>query len=178
MSHHLTTIPNSSMASVQRLVLLARQYGYPATSVDIVKDGVQVPTELANLYMEDIERNPLAAAPSPICGTPTGQGEPGPTGAMGPTGPMGPPGPATQGEPGDPGPMGPTGPAGQTGPTGPTGECECPPPVPCALDLKGCGHMDPDVARVFIATFECLEGLGLITDSWREAFDHHHHHED
>lgn len=112
-------------------------------------------------------------APNPICtggGASGGGGTPGPTGPTGPTGPAGPKG--DKGDPGDPGPTGPTGPTGPEGATGdegPPGK-DATPPLPCELDLRSCGSIDPDVKFVFVNLLCCLEGLGLITDSWHEGF--------
>jgi hypothetical protein len=166
MSHHVALIPDKSMASIVRVVTLARAYDIDPMLLDIVQDGISVPTELADAYWLDIEANPLGA-PSPICGG--GSGTPGPVGPAGPAGLQGPAGPA--GPPGPEGPAGPPGPAGAIGAKGDPGD-PAPNPfrLPCSLHLESCGHIDPDVKMIFVQLFECLESKGAITDSWRHDF--------
>lgn len=172
MSHHLTVIPDNSMAAVARVVSLAEAYGYDARLIKIVQDGIEVPTALADAYYVDIAENPLGpvATISPICGG-GGGGAVGPAGPPGPAGMQGPPGPAgPEGDPSTvPGPTGATGPEGPPGPQGIKGT-DAPVYIPCELNLHSCGHIDPDVKRIFVQLFECLEGDNIITDSWRHGF--------
>ena len=172
MSHHLTVIPDNSMAAVARVVSLAEAYGYDARLIKIVQDGIEVPTALADAYYVDIAENPLGpvATISPICGGGGGggvgpQGPPGPAGPAGPAGPQGPPGPAGAAST----VAGPEGPAGPPGPQGIKGT-DAPVYIPCNLDLSSCGHMDPDVKHIFVQLFECLESDAIISDSWRHDF--------
>jgi len=132
---------------IQRLVMLAYMNNIDGRMIKVHTDGVHVPPELLALFTASVAGDPINFASVPS--------EPCPRGGA---------------SAGSVGPVGPAGPVGRDGLEGPEGTCECPDPVPCNLELQQCGSMDPDVAWVFIQTFECLEGLGLLTDSWRAAF--------
>jgi len=120
-------IPDKSMAAVKRLVQLSRAFDIDSTRLDMVQDGIMVPDALAKAYWDDVEVNPLATDPAPICGGATGAGATGPTGPAGSVGPAGPTGAdsTVAGPSGPTGPAGPTGAdstvAGPSGPAGPTG---------------------------------------------------------
>jgi len=143
-------VPDKSMAAVIRLVEMSRANGMDPRLLNIVEKGVEVPASLADAYAASLEVTPLAVDPSPICGTDAG--------ARGATGPAGADSTVA-------GPTGPTGPDGMAGIDG--GDFK---PSPCDLALGTCGGIDPDVAAILIELFTCLEGLGLLTDSWRIAF--------
>lgn len=116
------TLPNPSMATVKRLVQIARSMDLDTRTISVTQRGVVVPSALASRFEESVAIIPLALAPNPICGAPDGPGQQ-----------------VTS--------------------------------VPCELDLTGCGSIDPDVALVFTELFTCLESKGIITDSWKSAFD-------
>ena len=158
---------------IQRLVRVAQENHINPDEITISYQGVTATDRLWSLYDASIRARglPSTLLADPCVGGGGGGGTDGLDGATGPTGPAGPTGPtgpAGPGQIGAPGPPGPTGPTGDYGPTGPTGATYN--PEPCDLILGSCGGIDPDVAAIFISTFECLENLGLITDSWRQAF--------
>ncbi len=158
-----------SYIGIQRLVQVAHKNHIDPAVIRISQAGVVAPKDLWDLYDASVRQRGLPRTlAAETCGGPTGAGGQGLPGDPGPTGPTGPTGP--QGISGISAP-GPPGPTGNTGPVGADGECPpCPDVEPCDLILGSCGGIDPDVAAIFISTFECLEDLGFITDSWRQAF--------
>jgi len=168
MAHHTETRQITDIG-IQRLVQVARLNHIDPDSIILTQAGVTASDVLWALYQASIAKRALPRTlAAETCGGPSGASGQGATGAAGPMGPTGPTGPAGPGQIGAPGPPGPT---GNTGPVGADGECPpCPDVVPCDLILGTCGGIDPDVAAIFISTFECLENLGFITDSWRNAF--------
>ena len=132
---------------IQRLVRVAQENHINPSIISLGYQGVTTTEHLWSLYDASVRTRGL---PGTLLADPCVGGGAG-GGSIGPEGP--------------PGPEGPAGPEGPEGPQGEAWE-----PQPCNLELEQCGRMDPDVAWVFIKTFECLEGLGLISDSWRDAF--------